>query len=122
MAGNLIGIQTRVKNFAPNAIFTHCLAHRLNLVLQNGCNMNSKCRIFFVNLTDISAYFHSSTSLINVIDSVVGKRIPQFGQTRWSSRSNILNLLFNEWLNFITVFETIIIDRKSSAESICGSI
>jgi hypothetical protein len=65
MAGNLTELQTKVKNVAPNAIFTHCLAHRLNLVLQNGCNMNSKCRIFFANLTGISAYLHSSILLTN---------------------------------------------------------
>ncbi|KAE9523127.1 hypothetical protein AGLY_016468, partial [Aphis glycines] len=122
MAGHLTGLQARVKDVAPNAIFTHCLAHRLNLVLQNGCNMSSKCRIFFANLTGISAFFHNSTSRTNVVDSIVGKRIPQFVQTRWSSRSKILNLLVNEWPNFITVFDTISIDPKSPAESICGAI
>ncbi|XP_025414193.1 zinc finger MYM-type protein 1-like [Sipha flava] len=122
MAGNLTGLQNRVKNIAPNAIFIHCLVHRLNLVLQNGCNMNSKCRIFFANVTGILAYFHSSTSLTNVVDSTVGKHIPQFGQTRWFSYSKILNLLVNEWPNIITVFETISINPKSSAESIRGAI
>lgn len=104
MAGHLTGLQARVKHIAPNAIFTHCLAHRLNLVLQNGCSMNTKCRIFFGNLTGISAYFHNSTSRTNIVDNVVGKRIPQFVQTRWSSRSKILNLLVNEWPNFITIY------------------
>ena len=33
MFGHLIGLQARVKELAPNALFTHCLAHRLNLVL-----------------------------------------------------------------------------------------
>lgn len=121
MAGNLTGLQARVKNIAPNAIFTHCLAHRLNLVLQNGCSMNSKCRIFFANVTGLSAYFHNSTSRINVVDNIIGKRIPQFVQTRWSSRSKILNLLVNEWSNFITVFDTIRDDPKSSSESIFGA-
>jgi len=37
MAGHLTGLQARVKNVAPNAIFTHCLAHMFNLVLKNGC-------------------------------------------------------------------------------------
>lgn len=122
MAGNLTGLQARIKEIAPNALFTHCLAHRLNLVLQYGCNNSEKCRIFFANMTGISAYFHNSTSRTNVVDSIIGKRIPQFVQTRWASRSKILNLLVSEWASFKTVFEYIIKDPKSSPESICGAV
>jgi len=57
MAGNLNGLQARIKEIAPNALFTHCFAHKLNLVLQHGCNSNKTCRIFFANITGISAFF-----------------------------------------------------------------
>jgi len=43
---------------------------------------NKPCRIFFSTLTGISAFFHNSTSRTNVVDSIVGKRIPQIVQTR----------------------------------------
>lgn len=49
MAGHLNGLQKKIKEFAPQAIFLHCLAHRLNLVLQQSCNKIQKCRIFFFN-------------------------------------------------------------------------
>ncbi|KAL4127519.1 hypothetical protein QTP88_011686 [Uroleucon formosanum] len=122
MSGHLTGLQARVKEVAPNALFTHCLAHRLNLVLQHGCSINAKCRIFFANLTGIAAYFHNSTSRTNFVDTIVGKRIPQFVQTRWSSRSKILHTIVNEWSGFINVFDCISKDPKSSFESICGAI
>ncbi|KAL4112692.1 hypothetical protein QTP88_016434 [Uroleucon formosanum] len=122
MSGHLTGLQARVKEIAPNALFTHCLAHRLNLVLQHGCSINAKCRIFFANLTGIAAYFHNSTSRTNFVDTIVGKRIPQFVQTRWSSRSKILHTIVNEWSGFINVFDCISKDPKSSSESICGAI
>ena len=122
MSGHLTGLQARVKEVAPNALFTHCLAHRLNLLLQYGCSINAKCRIFFANLTGIAAYFHNSTSRTNFVDTIVGKRIPQFVQTRWSSRSKILHTIVNEWSGFINVFDCISKDPKSSSESICGAI
>ncbi|KAL4107461.1 hypothetical protein QTP88_017803 [Uroleucon formosanum] len=122
MSGHLTGLQARVKEVAPNALFTHCLAHRLNLVLQHGCSINAKCRIFFANLTGIAAYFHNSTSRTNFVDTIVGKKIPQFVQTRWSSRSKILHTIVNEWSGFINVFDCISKDPKSSSESICGAI
>lgn len=78
MAGNLTGLQARINVITPNALFTHCLAHRLNLVFQHECSINNKCRIFFASTTGISKYFHNSTSRANVVDIVVGKRIFQF--------------------------------------------
>jgi len=122
MSGNFTDLQAKVKEIAPNALFTHCLAHKLNLALQQGCSVNVKCRIFFANLTGIAAYFHNCTSRINIVDDIVGKPIPQFAQTRWSSKSKILHILVNEWFGFIKVFDFISKDPNSSSESICGAI
>jgi hypothetical protein len=33
MADHLNGVQAKIKEVAPMTLFTHCLAHRLNLVL-----------------------------------------------------------------------------------------
>lgn len=41
MAGHLNGLQQKVKEVAPQAIFVHCLAHRLNLVLEQSAKNNS---------------------------------------------------------------------------------
>jgi hypothetical protein len=38
-AGSLNRLQMKIKGDAPKALFTHCCAHRLNLVLQN-LNLN----------------------------------------------------------------------------------
>jgi len=121
MFAHLTGLQARVKELAPNSLFTHSLSHRLNLVLQYGCSINPKCRIFFANLTGIFTYFHDSTSRTSVADNILGKRIPQFVQSRWSSRSKILKTV-HEWSRFINVFDFISNDPTSSSESICGAI
>lgn len=47
MSEHLTGLQAGVKGLVPNALFTYCLAHRLNLVLQHGCSINAKLHIFF---------------------------------------------------------------------------
>lgn len=90
--------------------------------MQHGCSLNTKCRIFFANLTGIASYFHNSTSHTNIVDNIDGKRIPQFVQTRWSSRSKILHTIVNEWSGFINVFGFISNDPNALAESICGAI
>ncbi|KAI7815181.1 zinc-finger protein [Rhyzopertha dominica] len=55
MAGSLNELQAKIKNDAPNALFTHC--HRLNLVLKNGSRSIKNSRIFFRNLNITSEIF-----------------------------------------------------------------
>lgn len=37
MSGHLNGVQSKLKSFYPCAIYTHCMAHRLNLVVVDTC-------------------------------------------------------------------------------------
>lgn len=46
MSGTVSGVQTRIRAKYPEAIYIHCLAHKLNLVLCSTCN-HIKVFIFF---------------------------------------------------------------------------
>ncbi len=37
MSGRCAGVQAKVREFAPNAIYIHCYAHVLNLALVDSC-------------------------------------------------------------------------------------
>lgn len=37
MSGKLNGVQAKIKELYPSAIYTHCMAHRLNLVVVDMC-------------------------------------------------------------------------------------
>lgn len=37
MAGKFNGVQTKIKSKFPYAIYTHCMAHRINLVVIDMC-------------------------------------------------------------------------------------
>lgn len=121
MADHVNNLQTSVQEIAPSALFTHSLAHQLNIVLQHGCSVNTQCRIFFANLDGILSFCHSSTSRTTIVDKIVREcNIPV--QTDWTSRSKFLNVLVTKWREFKTVFETVIKDPNSSSELIFGSI
>ncbi|CAH0555131.1 unnamed protein product [Brassicogethes aeneus] len=121
MAGHLNGLQAKIKKEAPQALFIHCSAHKLNLVLQDSCKAIKECRVFFATLTGIPNYFHQSAKRTFFVDNLVGKRIPAFTKTRWASRSKIITLLFDNYLEFIPVFQKIIDDKTCSAASINGA-
>jgi len=38
MSGSLSGVQTRVRKLYPEAVYIHCLAHKLNFVVCSTCN------------------------------------------------------------------------------------
>lgn len=49
MSGCLGGVQSKIKQIYPNAIYTHCMAHRLNLVVVDMCK-NIKVPIFILKI------------------------------------------------------------------------
>ena len=52
MSGELNSVQAKVKDSAPDAIFIHCLAHKLNLVLScinSSSFTHSKMQYIFFN-------------------------------------------------------------------------
>nr|CAI5852748.1 unnamed protein product [Callosobruchus analis] len=57
MASELNGLQSKIKSVAPQALFTHCYAHALNLVLSKACNINKHARIFFFKFNWVFSIF-----------------------------------------------------------------
>lgn len=118
MAGQVNGLQSKIKNEAPQAVFVHCAAHRLNLVLQQSCNSISECRVFFANVTGFSSFFHHSAKRTHIADTVIKRRIPTSVSTRWSSNSNIVKVINTEWDSIKQVFTDIINDKISDQTSV----
>ena len=60
MSSELNGLQSKIRSYAPQALFTHCLAHRLNLVLQHSCRnicsvkkISVQCKEFQLSFTNL---------------------------------------------------------------------
>lgn len=118
MSGHLNGLQKKIKDKAPFAVFVHCLGHRLNLVLQQSCKKIRKCRIFFSSITGIPTFFHHSAKRTYAITSASGPRIPTVTPVRWSSNSKLLRVIVDDWEKLKEVFETIVCCEQSDDNSI----
>ncbi|XP_063929547.1 zinc finger MYM-type protein 1-like [Zophobas morio] len=94
MSGELNGLQSKIKNVAPQALFIHCYAHRMNLILQDSVSKIKECRIFVAN--------------VNVLDEVGTARIPSGSDTRWNYKSRTINVIINERSELLEVFEYIL--------------
>ena len=118
MSSELNGLQAKIRSLAPQALFTHCLAHRLNLVLQHSCRNVSAINIFFANLQGIPSFFHKSAKRTAVLDRIVNKRIPTHSEVRWNSNSKIVNSIFKERKGLIEVFEELMKTESTNSKTI----
>ncbi|XP_063918636.1 zinc finger MYM-type protein 1-like [Zophobas morio] len=91
MSGELNGLQSKIKNVASQALFIHCYAHRMNLILQ-----------------DSATFFSKSTKRTKVLDEVGTARIPSGSDTRWNYKSRTINVIINERSELLEVFEYIL--------------
>ena len=57
MSGEISGLQTKIREVAPNALFTHCCAHNLNLILMDAVSSNLKTKLFFGTLETVYTFF-----------------------------------------------------------------
>lgn len=107
MAGEINGLQSRIKKIAPQALFTHCYAHKLNLILQDSTKIISQCRVFFSNLTGLSSFF-TEYKHTNILNEICKKRLPSSSEIRWNFKSRAVETIFDNRTYLIEVFDHII--------------
>lgn len=116
MSGALSGTQQRVRTHFPSAIFVHCFAHALNLILTQSVSFISECRIFFSTLGGLVSFFSPSSSRTYLLDSVVRKRLPPMAPTRWNFNDRLVETVCHYRLDIINCFWEIV-DNESEWEN-----
>ncbi|CAK6981488.1 kDa repressor of the inhibitor of the protein kinase [Scomber scombrus] len=95
MSGRLGGVQQKIRELQPWALFTHCCSHALNLVVVRGCTDVTKVRNTMGIIEKIAVFFSASAPKKNMLQEQVlqeqggeGTRggIPLMSDTRWGSR------------------------------------
>lgn len=118
MSGHLNGVQAKLKNEVPEALFIHCYSHRLNLVLSQSVSYIKQCKIFFSTLNGLVAFFSTSTKRTNLLDIVVKKRLPKAAPTRWSYSARLVETVFEHYEDLISLFEHILDDDANNWDQI----
>ena len=60
MSGIYTGVQKRIKTLQPKAIYVHCAAHNLNLVINDAVCAVREIASFFTILQDVYTFFGHS--------------------------------------------------------------
>lgn len=132
MSGDFKGVKARIQQEQPLALFTHCVAHSLNLCVQDGCSVQL-VQDMISTIKSIINFFRDSPKRQEVFKSQLDhnsqhKRLHSLSETRWTEREYALNI-FVESLRHI--FDSLLeisesnnfdSNTKTRASSILSSI
>lgn len=103
MMGQYNGLKAHLQKYIPNAVFTHCQAHVLNLIIVD----TTKCCLDAQNLFSllqktsvfIKGSFKRTTIWKNLLANKIGneklRRLQLIGDTRWNSKDTALQAIFH---------------------------
>ena len=92
MRGRYSGLSARVKEIEPRAIYTHCYAHILNLVLSHACQSIQDVRNAFGILASIYNFIEGSAKRHHVFQTIMKESgdkvvtLKRLCETRWHCR------------------------------------
>ncbi|XP_044741900.1 zinc finger MYM-type protein 1-like [Chrysoperla carnea] len=97
MAGKHIGLQKRILDNYPRALFMPCNAHTLNLVVNDAAKVSFSTVDFFSNVSAIYNYFSGSPFRWQILKKhVKSLTVKQVSVTRWESRIKAIRPLRHE--------------------------
>lgn len=106
MAGAFRGVQARIKELQPGALYVHCNAHSLNLALQE-----TTCEVAIVRdslqyLNDAAVLFGKSAKRKGILEQAEG-RIKSLCPTRWTMRSAGIEVALQNYRAILEALEEV---------------
>ncbi len=98
MSGERAGVQARIRNRQPKALYTHCAGHCLNLAILNSCSILpiTNC---ISQIKSFTLWVRNSDMRLNLLKAVVEKG------THQSSRIPLFNVCVTRWVENIDGWE-----------------
>ncbi|XP_074521239.1 zinc finger MYM-type protein 1-like [Halichoeres trimaculatus] len=121
MSGQRGGVQALVKVKCRHALFVHCYAHKLNLVLAQGTSNIRESRLFFASLDSFHNFFSRSpkrTALLKEVDSI---RVLGGSTTRWNFKSRAGHAVHEGRGSLITALDRITAEPGWDKDAIAQS-
>ncbi|KAL4126512.1 hypothetical protein QTP88_010734 [Uroleucon formosanum] len=121
MSGSKSGVQTKLREAHPqakNAIYVHCMAHRLNLVVVDMCKHLKDARNLFNGLEALYVYFSRPSTNFKLCEmqkelGLTKITLSQLSDTRWVCRFKSCDALINNYDAIVNVLTNEIDEQES---------
>jgi hypothetical protein len=105
MAGHRSGVQKRISEINPKALFVPYSNHSLNLTCVHAASVTVYSVTCFGTLDRLFSFFSASTHRWDVLIQVTGLSSKRLVETRWSSRADAVNVVANKLSEVVTALE-----------------
>ncbi|XP_077974734.1 zinc finger MYM-type protein 1-like [Styela clava] len=109
----------RIAAKQPLAVYVHCAAHNLNLVINDAVNNVREIYDFFSIVDRIYVFFGQSIKRWDILSSFGSKKdktLKRLNPTRWSSRFSSLTALHYRYADIMKALNLIILRSKKTEE------
>lgn len=113
MSGKHKGVQARIRSVIPEAIYTHCKAHCLNLAIVNASKEQYARNMMSVVQTIAFAFNYSAKRLLNFQENLEHdatskdamderRKLQSLCETRWAARADALHTFLSAYRYALT--------------------
>ncbi|KAJ8044775.1 Zinc finger MYM-type protein 1 [Holothuria leucospilota] len=103
MSGGISGVQSRLKEIQPSAIYMHCFGHCLNLVIADAMAEVQSTRNFFGSVQSIYNFIESSPHRHAILESVMKRLLTD----KWTCRAEAVNSIVENLQSILQALEEI---------------
>lgn len=126
MSGKVSGVQTRFREEVPQALYVHCLNHRLHLVMMDVCKCIKEVNSFCSTLENLYVFMSGSNihqEFLTLQREMTGSSIElkRLCPTRWTSHLHACQAV-KKTLSVIIVFLVRTTEKKSDASNIAAGL
>ncbi|KYM96912.1 Zinc finger MYM-type protein 1 [Cyphomyrmex costatus] len=76
VSGRLTGLQARIRDIKPRALYVHCVAHKLNLVVQDGLENVLYAKSFIGTVKDLINFIRDSPKRLAIYKNLQSENAP----------------------------------------------
>lgn len=116
VAGSLSGLQTKIRDIEPRALFVHCAAHTLNLVVQDAISSVPAYRDILQTFGTLITYVRDSPKRLRwfeVLQKQDTNALRPYCPTRWVLRESALTSVMSNYTELCSFMDEISEQDKS---------
>ena len=123
MAGHRSGVQKRIADTNPRAVFVPCTNHTLNLACVHAATASVHFVTFFGTLERLFTFFSGSPHRWDILMEMTGASVKRMVDTRWSSRYAAVDIVYKKFSEIVTALERLMgVEENSITRSDAGVV